>query len=193
MRRIRGWSSTLSFLWRRKKIRQPLFWVGVLGTRSPMENGSPAIMVLATACLGAWKPHNATGGMSVNPVFYTKLPYDLLKDFVPISLMGSFPLVLVVHPSAPANSVQERRRRGARHEPGARRDDPGSRPRADGPHGVGDEARGFCERSGDGSAAIRRRRHLGVPNRIRTGVTAVKERLKRPLDDGDLEDSYEGG
>ena len=50
---------------------------------------------------------NATGGMSVNPVLYTKLPYDSLKDFVPISMVGSFPLVLVVHPSVPANSVQE--------------------------------------------------------------------------------------
>jgi tripartite-type tricarboxylate transporter receptor subunit TctC len=50
---------------------------------------------------------NATGGMSVNPVLYAKLPYDPLKDFVPISMVGSFPLVLVVHPSVPANSVQD--------------------------------------------------------------------------------------
>ena len=50
---------------------------------------------------------NATGGMSVNPVLYMKLPYDSLKDFVAISMVGSFPLVLVVHPSVPANSVQE--------------------------------------------------------------------------------------
>src|SRR5712692_4735958 len=50
---------------------------------------------------------NATGGMSVNPVLYTKLPYDSLKDFVPISMVGVFPLVLVVHPSLPADSVPE--------------------------------------------------------------------------------------
>jgi len=50
---------------------------------------------------------NATGGMSVNPVLYAKLPYDSLKDFVPIGMVGSFPLVLVVNPSVPANSVQE--------------------------------------------------------------------------------------
>jgi len=50
---------------------------------------------------------NATGGMSVNPVLYRKLPYDSLRDFVPISMVGSFPLVLVVNPSVPANSVQE--------------------------------------------------------------------------------------
>jgi tripartite-type tricarboxylate transporter receptor subunit TctC len=50
---------------------------------------------------------NATGGMSVNPVLYRKLPYDSLKDFAPISMVGSFPLVLVVNPSVPAKSVQE--------------------------------------------------------------------------------------
>jgi tripartite-type tricarboxylate transporter receptor subunit TctC len=50
---------------------------------------------------------NATGGMSVNPVLYAKLPYDPLKDFVPISMVGSFPLVLVVNPSVPAKSVGE--------------------------------------------------------------------------------------
>jgi len=50
---------------------------------------------------------NATGGMSVNPVLYAKLPYDSLRDFVPISMVGSFPLVLVINPSLPVNSVQE--------------------------------------------------------------------------------------
>ncbi|HUL93626.1 MAG TPA: tripartite tricarboxylate transporter substrate-binding protein, partial [Burkholderiales bacterium] len=47
------------------------------------------------------------GGMSVNPVLYAKLPYDPLRDFVPISMVGSFPLVLVVNPAVPANSVRE--------------------------------------------------------------------------------------
>ena len=50
---------------------------------------------------------NATGGMSVNPVLYAKLPYDSLKDFVPISMVGSFPLVLIVNPSVPVSSVPE--------------------------------------------------------------------------------------
>jgi tripartite-type tricarboxylate transporter receptor subunit TctC len=45
--------------------------------------------------------------MSVNPVLYAKLPYDPLKDFVPISMVGSFPLVLVVNPAVPVNSVSE--------------------------------------------------------------------------------------
>lgn len=50
---------------------------------------------------------NATGGMSLNPLLYAKLPYDPLKDFAPIGMVGVFPLVLVVHPSVPARSVRE--------------------------------------------------------------------------------------
>jgi tripartite-type tricarboxylate transporter receptor subunit TctC len=50
---------------------------------------------------------NATGGMSLNPIIYDKLPYDPLKDFEAIGMVGVFPLVLVVHPSVPARSVRE--------------------------------------------------------------------------------------
>src|SRR5712691_5475077 len=37
----------------------------------------------------------------------TKTPYDPVKDFVPISIIGSNPLVLVVHPSMPVRTVAE--------------------------------------------------------------------------------------
>ncbi len=40
-------------------------------------------------------------------VMYEKLPYDLLKDFAPISLMASTPFLLVVHPSVAAASIKE--------------------------------------------------------------------------------------
>ncbi len=43
---------------------------------------------------------------AVNPWLY-KLPYDPIKDFVPIGIMGSGPNVVVVHPSLPVNSIKE--------------------------------------------------------------------------------------
>jgi tripartite-type tricarboxylate transporter receptor subunit TctC len=44
----------------------------------------------------------------INPgLFAGKLPYDTKKDFAPISLLATTPLVLVVHPSVAANSAQE--------------------------------------------------------------------------------------
>ncbi len=41
------------------------------------------------------------------PSLYPNLPFDLRKDFAPITLAGRSPNVLVVHPSVPASSVKE--------------------------------------------------------------------------------------
>ena len=44
---------------------------------------------------------------TINPKLYPKLPFDVEKDFVPISLSAMIPQILVVHPSVPANNVRE--------------------------------------------------------------------------------------
>jgi tripartite-type tricarboxylate transporter receptor subunit TctC len=44
---------------------------------------------------------------AINASLYKKLPYDTVKDFTPITLVASSPLILVVHPSLPAKSVNE--------------------------------------------------------------------------------------
>ena len=44
---------------------------------------------------------------AANPWLYKKLPYDPVKDFVPISAAITSPLVLVVNPEVPAKNVQE--------------------------------------------------------------------------------------
>jgi tripartite-type tricarboxylate transporter receptor subunit TctC len=49
--------------------------------------------------------NNSTHGS--NPALYSKLPYDAVADFAPISFVASVPYVLVVEPSLPAASVQE--------------------------------------------------------------------------------------
>ena len=46
-------------------------------------------------------------GHAVNAALYSKLPFDSVRDFTMISLAGSSPLVLAVHPSVPARSVKE--------------------------------------------------------------------------------------
>jgi tripartite-type tricarboxylate transporter receptor subunit TctC len=48
-----------------------------------------------------------TGTHTTNPAVFSKLPYDPLKDFAPISLVAESPFVLLVHPSLPVKSVQE--------------------------------------------------------------------------------------
>jgi tripartite-type tricarboxylate transporter receptor subunit TctC len=45
--------------------------------------------------------------MAINPSLYAKLPYDAVRDFVAISELASFPLLLVVNASSPIKSVAE--------------------------------------------------------------------------------------
>jgi len=47
------------------------------------------------------------GQVAINPHLFAKLPYDALKDFAPVSLIGSTSLFLVLHPSVPVNSFRE--------------------------------------------------------------------------------------
>jgi tripartite-type tricarboxylate transporter receptor subunit TctC len=44
---------------------------------------------------------------AINVSLYPKLPYDSVKDFTPVALVASTPLMLVVHPSSPATTVKQ--------------------------------------------------------------------------------------
>jgi tripartite-type tricarboxylate transporter receptor subunit TctC len=48
-----------------------------------------------------------TAQLAVNPALYRKIPYDPVRDFEPVTLLGSGVYILVVHPSLPAKSVKE--------------------------------------------------------------------------------------
>ena len=47
------------------------------------------------------------GTHAINPSLYRELPYDPVKDFTPVGLIGTVPTVLVVNPSVKANNVRE--------------------------------------------------------------------------------------
>ena len=47
------------------------------------------------------------GTLVFNPALYKKLSYDPVKDLAPVTLMGRFPMILVVGPSMKVNTVQE--------------------------------------------------------------------------------------
>ena len=48
-----------------------------------------------------------TSNLAINPTLYSKLPYDPLKDLVPIGLVASAPLVLVVPAQSPYKSLAD--------------------------------------------------------------------------------------
>jgi len=45
--------------------------------------------------------------MVINPSAYGKLPFDPIRDFAPITKVAALPLILVAHPSFPANDTKE--------------------------------------------------------------------------------------
>jgi tripartite-type tricarboxylate transporter receptor subunit TctC len=47
------------------------------------------------------------GTHSINGALYPKMPYDMVKDFSPLSLLATTPNMLVVHNDVPAKNVQE--------------------------------------------------------------------------------------
>jgi tripartite-type tricarboxylate transporter receptor subunit TctC len=49
----------------------------------------------------------ASGAMAINPAVYAKLPYDPVKDFIPITELGSFPLILIVNATSPIKSITD--------------------------------------------------------------------------------------
>ena len=77
------------------------------------ENKPGANAIIATDFVAKSAPDGytlligASGAMTFNPGLYQKLPYDPVRDFAPVTMLGSFPLVLAVNPAVPAQSVQE--------------------------------------------------------------------------------------
>jgi tripartite-type tricarboxylate transporter receptor subunit TctC len=49
----------------------------------------------------------AAGQMAVSPAIYTKIPYQPLRDFVPVSMVASYPLLLIVSPDHPAKNLKD--------------------------------------------------------------------------------------
>lgn len=48
-----------------------------------------------------------TATLAANPFLYSKISYNVEKDFAPVGLMARFNMLLVVHPSVPAKNVAE--------------------------------------------------------------------------------------
>ena len=49
----------------------------------------------------------AAGGLTANVSLYPQMPFDVAKDFMPITMLAAIPFVLVGHPSVPADNIQQ--------------------------------------------------------------------------------------
>ncbi len=66
-----------------------------------------ADMVAKSAPDGYTLLMTTSGILAINPALYSKIPFDSLKDFAPVSMVVSLNNVLVVNPAFPARSVKD--------------------------------------------------------------------------------------
>ena len=73
----------------------------------PGAGANLAMDLVAKAAPDGYTLLMGSPGLAINPSLYKDLPFDPLKDFAPISLIGTVPNVLVVNPALPVHSVAE--------------------------------------------------------------------------------------
>ena len=84
-----------------------------LGQAIVVENRPGASGNLGTAAVAAAAPDGYTlllgfdGTLVINPHVYSSLPWDTLRDFAPVTKLGDATLILVAHPSVPAQNINE--------------------------------------------------------------------------------------
>jgi tripartite-type tricarboxylate transporter receptor subunit TctC len=83
-----------------------------LGQPVIIENRPGGGAIVATEHVARSAPDGYTllvgaSGMAINPAVYAKLPYDTVRDFVAVSEIASYPLILIVNASSPIKTVAE--------------------------------------------------------------------------------------
>jgi tripartite-type tricarboxylate transporter receptor subunit TctC len=84
-----------------------------LGQPVVIENRPGANTIIGAQIVAKADPDGYTllmaidGTLVMNPFLYSRLPYDVAKDFVPIALLANVPSVLVANLEVPANSLAE--------------------------------------------------------------------------------------
>lgn len=79
----------------------------VIVDNRPGATGNVGAEIAAKAPPDGHTIFNATLSLAISPGFYSKLAFDPVGSFAPITMLASVPLILVVHPSLPVKSVAE--------------------------------------------------------------------------------------
>ena len=86
---------------------------GLLGQSIVIDNRGGAGGVVGTEIAAHAAPDGYTllfgtsAGLSINPLLHAKLPYDVERDFAPVSLLVVIPQLMVAYPGLPAKNLGE--------------------------------------------------------------------------------------
>ena len=80
---------------------------GVIVDNRPGAGGMIGSELVAKAPPDGYNLLMAYTSHVINPSLWTRLPYDTLRDFAPVTMVAQVPSVLIVHPSVPVKSVAE--------------------------------------------------------------------------------------
>jgi tripartite-type tricarboxylate transporter receptor subunit TctC len=88
-------------------------WGSALGTTIIIDNRGGAGGTIGTEVVSKAPADGYTilwanvGPLAIGPALYSRLPYDVVKNFAPVSQAATLPFVMFVSPALPANTVQE--------------------------------------------------------------------------------------
>ena len=85
-----------------RALGQPMVYDNKPGANSLIGAG-----MVAKAAPDGYTLATVIAAHSVNPSLYQKMPFDAVKDFTPVTLIGVAPLILVANVDAPFNNVKE--------------------------------------------------------------------------------------
>jgi len=83
------------------------FGQNVVIDNRPGASGIIGIEITSTASADGYTLLVMDPAIVINPSLLAKVPYDLNRDLLPVTILSSSPLVLVINAKVPANNVQE--------------------------------------------------------------------------------------
>jgi len=90
-----------------QKVTDDTKWIFIVDNRAG-GNGNIGMDAVAKARPDGYTIGlGQTANLAINPTLFPKMPYDALKDLVPVSIVASQPVVLVVRADAPYKSLAE--------------------------------------------------------------------------------------